>query len=485
VSWCEKSHFKVMLINNANAVVFNTGPYAFNSFGYSDYDFIIYANPNQNGVTLQNGASIYHARLAIRGNFTWTSGGAQTSAVLTLTGTVPATAPISANNPSSITSSRLDIQVEVNGGSGTFAPQTLSLGSVNTIEACWGIIDFAGGTGFFVPSNFVPAISATPYQFQFTGVISGDANLNPAETFGSGNSLAAFINVGPVVYGQAPMFFSSPSAYPTPNVADFFPLTLSVNTTIIPSSAGGYVAAPQRKILVITQAASGGPYTVTWAASGTPTTSAPNVAWDGGSPPVMSSAANAVDVYELVTLDGAHWYGTVISQASTVTDIEQFVALTAAYTLTSQTTLQKLFNATTAGALTVNAATSYFFECSFDLTAMSGTTGTFSFGFLGTATLTSVRYVSAAQKADAVNTAPPVTAQMVTSTQAAATVLVATSTTTTGGAVIKGIVRVNAAGTLIPATAISVATTAVVSVNSWFRLTPVGTNVVTNVGNWS
>jgi hypothetical protein len=166
-------------------------------------------------------------------------------------------------------------------------------------------------------------------------------------------------------------------------------------------------------------------------------------------------------------------------------DTEQFVALTAAYTLTSQTTLQKLFNATANGTLTVPAATSYFFQCSFDLTAMSGTTGTFSFGFGGTATLTSVRYVSMAQKADAVNTAPPVTPQMVTGTQAAAVVLVATSTTTTGGAFIEGIIRINAAGTLIPEVAISVATTAIVSTGSWFRIWPVGSNTVTNVGNWS
>jgi polygalacturonase len=166
-----------------------------------------------------------------------------------------------------------------------------------------------------------------------------------------------------------------------------------------------------------------------------------------------------------------------------ITDTEQFMALTAAYTLGAGTALQKLLNATANGALTVPALTSFFFECEFDLTGMSSTTGTLAFGFGGTATLTSVKYIAYAQKSAAIAT--PATAQVTVANVATAVPLVATSVTTTGSAYITGIVRVNAAGTLIPSVALSVGIAAVVGVNSWFRIVPVGPNTVTSAGNWS
>lgn len=180
--------------------------------------------------------------------------------------------------------------------------------------------------------------------------------------------------------------------------------------------------------------------------------------------------------------DGKAFYGSAAASSRQVIDAEQFMSLTATYTLTSQTALQKIFNATTNGALTVQASTSYFFECEFDLSAMSASSGDFSFGFGGTATLTSLKWTSDASK-NAVGT--PSTSQMVTATVATATSLVTANTTTTGHAYITGIVRVNAGGTLIPQVGLGVAAAAVVGTNSWFRITPIGTNTVTNVGHWN
>ena len=166
-----------------------------------------------------------------------------------------------------------------------------------------------------------------------------------------------------------------------------------------------------------------------------------------------------------------------------VVDIEQFISLTTAYTLTSQTALQKLFNATTNGALTVLAATTYFFECSFDLSAMSATSGNFGFGFAGTATITSLRYSSDAQKSSAIGT--PSNGQTTIGIASTATGLVTASLITTGTAFITGIIRTNAAGTLIPSVSLGIASAAVVGVNSYFRINPVGTNATTNVGLWT
>lgn len=163
--------------------------------------------------------------------------------------------------------------------------------------------------------------------------------------------------------------------------------------------------------------------------------------------------------------------------------LEEYVFLNATYTLTSQTALQKLFNATTNGAVTVESNVSYFFECVFDLSTMSATSGNFGFGFLGTATLINLKYNSTAQKSAAIGV--PATSQAVVSTVATATGLVTASTIATGSARIRGIIRVNAGGTLIPSVSLGVAAAAVVGLNSYFRIVPIGTNSQTNVGLWT
>jgi hypothetical protein len=162
---------------------------------------------------------------------------------------------------------------------------------------------------------------------------------------------------------------------------------------------------------------------------------------------------------------------------------EQFACLASAYPLTSTTSAQKLLNSSPNGALTVPAGVLFWFECEFDLTAMSATSGTFSFGLGGTATFTSLKYEVRAQKSAASGTLATWQDQVITT--AAATALVTASTTTTGAAILKGILRVNAAGTIVPQVTLSVAAAAVVGANSWFRLWPVATGTAAYAGNWS
>lgn len=180
--------------------------------------------------------------------------------------------------------------------------------------------------------------------------------------------------------------------------------------------------------------------------------------------------------------DGKVIYGTSVASSRQVVDTEQFISLTGAYTLTSQTAAQPLFNSTTNGALTAAGTTSYYFECMFTLTSLSASSGSFGFGFGGTATLTSQAWEALSSKGTSFSSGS-------TPTQifsiGASTTLVTANTNTIAGTHIKGIVRVNAAGTLIPQVNLGVAAAAVVGVNSWFRLWPIGTNTVTNVGNWS
>ena len=70
-------------------------------------------------------------------------------------------------------------------------------------------------------------------------------------------------------------------------------------------------------------------------------------------------------------------------------------------------------------------------------------------------------------------------------TAATATVISASSVTTTANAIVKGIIQVNAGGTLIPSFAISVASAAVVASGSFFKLTAVGSSSVTTIGAWT
>jgi len=163
--------------------------------------------------------------------------------------------------------------------------------------------------------------------------------------------------------------------------------------------------------------------------------------------------------------------------------LEEYVFLNAAFTLVSQTALQRLFNATAGGALTVEAGTSYFFECSFDLTAMSITSGNFGFGFLGTAVMNSLKYNSTAQKTSAIGT--PSTSQSTVVSVATAVGIVSASVSAAGNAIISGIIRVNTGGTLIPAVSLGIAAPAVVGINSYFRAVPIGVNTQTNFGPWT
>lgn len=184
--------------------------------------------------------------------------------------------------------------------------------------------------------------------------------------------------------------------------------------------------------------------------------------------------------------DGKVFYGTHVASSRGTIPTEQFCCSTATFTLGNNTTLQKVFNTSTNGALTVAAATTYFFECMLNLSGMSATTGNMGFSIVGagTATFTSAGWQSVGLDATALVTAS--TMSGVYSASQTATGNIATAGTGTGVTVlIKGIFRINAGGTIIPSVQLTNASAAVVGVNSWFKCYPVGTNTVTAVGNWS
>lgn len=161
---------------------------------------------------------------------------------------------------------------------------------------------------------------------------------------------------------------------------------------------------------------------------------------------------------------------------------EQVVVLGSTYTLTSQTAAQKLFNASTNGAVDVAVGT-YQFECLFALTGLSATSGAFGFALGGTATKTQA-WTSSAFKAGGLTNANSISTTFST---AANTAISAANTNTVGSAFIKGIIRVTVAGTIIPQVSMAQASAAVVQAGSYFKISPInsaGSGNIT-VGNWS
>jgi hypothetical protein len=149
---------------------------------------------------------------------------------------------------------------------------------------------------------------------------------------------------------------------------------------------------------------------------------------------------------------------TPVAAERGVRQSEQFITVQGGTrTLASQTAAQKIFGTPTNGALTVGAGRSYWFEGYVTLSAMSATTGVFGFAFLGTATFTTIGWVSEGVKA-ALATA--VATFQTANVTAANTSIVGTTTNTVGWFYVKGVslgMRINAGGTIIPAVSLGIA----------------------------
>jgi hypothetical protein len=179
--------------------------------------------------------------------------------------------------------------------------------------------------------------------------------------------------------------------------------------------------------------------------------------------------------------DGTVFYATPTASQRGVIMAEQIILLQAAYTLTSQTAAQALFNTPAGGQVTLTTGT-YEFECFYSLSAMSSTSGSFGFALGGTATKTQFFWSLAQKGAAAAATA---TATQSTYNVAANTTLATASVNTVGYANISGIINVSASGTVIPQVSLGVAAAAVVGIGAYFRIRPIGSTTVTSVGNWS
>jgi hypothetical protein len=178
--------------------------------------------------------------------------------------------------------------------------------------------------------------------------------------------------------------------------------------------------------------------------------------------------------------DGTCFYETAAASSRQIVDTEQIQILSGTYTLANNTNPQALLNATAAGALTVQASTAYLFECVAEITGLSSSSHTISFGLGGSAGFTSIFYEAITGSSSGGNGA------MFPVATAAATAVTGSVTVTTFQAVIKGIMRISTGGTIVPqVTQNTASAAATVAAGTYFRAWPIGAGSVTSVGDWS
>lgn len=161
------------------------------------------------------------------------------------------------------------------------------------------------------------------------------------------------------------------------------------------------------------------------------------------------------------------------------------MVLAADYTLTSTTSAQKLFDATTNGAVTLPAGM-YYFKCGLYLTGMSGSTGNLRFDLLGTGTATIDRIFYQGTGLD--NTSPLTTNALsgggsVTSGSTASIFTAGAGTGARG--FIEGWFLVSVGGTIIPSGALVTAATPAVKAGSGILFWPLWASSKTYAGTWT
>ena len=173
----------------------------------------------------------------------------------------------------------------------------------------------------------------------------------------------------------------------------------------------------------------------------------------------------------LLSLSGsAIVYGTAAAEDF---PYEYWISQNATYTLASSTSAQKLFNATTNGALTIPVGV-YSYEAAMYVTSMSATTGNAAFGILGAGTATISSALSTAFGFDAVPGAGQAAGGSYWTGVTSDLFIVTGATASALGVFIRGQFRVSAAGTIIPSITLRNSTSAIVQPNTYFQVLRIG-----------
>jgi hypothetical protein len=184
-----------------------------------------------------------------------------------------------------------------------------------------------------------------------------------------------------------------------------------------------------------------------------------------------------------VEYDGKVFYSTPATNSRGVSPSEAFIALNANQNAANNGNAQDVFNQD----ITLQTSTTYMFEGQYSIYCTGTNATTISSLFGGTATITSIGYNCTAAKGTSTSA---VQARLSYIETVAATVVTNSTPSNYVTVAIRGIVRVNAGGTFIPQFQYSsapgvIGVTPVIQANSYFKIYPIGTNTISNVGNWN
>src|SRR5580765_82899 len=193
----------------------------------------------------------------------------------------------------------------------------------------------------------------------------------------------------------------------------------------------------------------------------------------------------------VIGYDGADFLACPADNAQALIPTQFYGRLCTAYTLTSTTSQQKLFNWTSNGALTLPATGIYEWECMFAIDTMSGTSGNAGFSILGggTATLgnsTTLQGFIGTDDANADTNPPAMSGQWNNAIGLSADVVTPTGNTFMW-ALWKGTFDCSVVGTIIPSISLKTASAAVVRIGSYFKVHRLGITGAGNIviGPWS
>jgi len=158
-----------------------------------------------------------------------------------------------------------------------------------------------------------------------------------------------------------------------------------------------------------------------------------------------------------------------------------YMKLVSAYTLANTTALQKLFNvgSGSGGAYSAGANRTIYFKTSFVLSALSTSSGSVSFGILGTAGIASIAYTHYGRKNSTI-TGAGINNLSAISITASANALGSANTADNAYYEIEGIITTSTSGTIILAISTGVATaSATVAINSNAEFIDIGADTFT------
>jgi hypothetical protein len=184
-----------------------------------------------------------------------------------------------------------------------------------------------------------------------------------------------------------------------------------------------------------------------------------------------------------VDSNAIHYGHTADTNYRGVFPIEQFLIQDSSRTLTSTTNVQAIFGGTVSSSINLKGSTTYFFECLLHLTNMSATSGNCGFSIIGagTATFNSSNFHVIGFDVSTLTSGAAGSGTFAATSSNSGNILSA-GTGTSMAAMIKGVMRVNAAGTIIPSINLTTANAATVNANTYFRCYPIGDNGVTAPG---